>query len=389
MRERELRKRLLTDPVPGEIEAGRRVWPVVRAAWEGRERVSWVERRARPILALAAAAVLVGAAVSPPGRVAAGWVREQVASEEEGRELLRLPASGRLLVESGRGPWVVRADGSRRLLGVFDEATWSPRGLFVAVTDGRELHAVEPDGKVVRWTLPRPERISDPRWAPSGFRVAYRSGKTLRVVVGDGTGDRFLAGNVGPAPPAWRPGPEHVLAYADEDGGISIVNVDSGEGLRRFHVGQAVHELLWSADGRRLAALIDEERIALFRPDGRLVRTIEARRGRAILAMAFAPSGRDLAVADYSPASGGSILVIRPRTGATRMLLQVPGPLDQLAWAPNGRWILATWPAADQWLFVRTERPSRVLAVSRVTQEFDPGSTGQDAFPRIAGWCCP
>lgn len=389
MKERELRKRLLTDPVPEELEAGQRVWPTVRAAWEGRERVSWAERRARPILALAAAAVLVGAFVSPPGRVAAGWLREQVAAEEEnGRPLLRLPTTGRLLVESGQGPWVVQRDGSRRLLGPYEEATWSPRGKFVAVTAGRRLTAVEPDG-TVRWQHPRPEPVSDPRWAPSGFRIAYRSGDSLRVIVGDGTRDRLLAEDIGVAAPAWRPGSAHVLAYADQAGGINIVNLDTGGGMGRTHVAKSVRQLFWSADGSRLGVLVGDRRVALYRADGKFVRTIAARRGRAILSAAFAPAGRDLAVADYSHAGGGSVLVVRPRTGATRVLLQIPGRLEQVAWAPNRRWILAAAPAADQWLFVQTARPSRFVTVSQVTREFDPGATGQDAFPHVAGWCCP
>jgi len=256
------------------------------------------------------------------------------------------------------------------------------------VTDGRMLTTVEPETGEVRWSHPRPEPVSDPRWAPSGFRIAYRSGEELRVIVGDGSGDRLLADDVGRAAPAWRPGAEHVLAYADRAGGISIVNVDTGEGMSRSRFARSVRELLWSADGSRLGVLSDD-RIELYRADGKFVRTIAARRGRSLLAVAFAPSGRDLAVLDYSQASGGSVLVIRPRTGATRTLLQVPGQLDQLAWAPDGRWIVAASPTADQWLFVRTVRPSNVESVSQVTREFDPGSTGQDAFPRIAGWCCP
>src|ERR671934_220788 len=43
--------------------------------------------------------------------------------------LFRLPAPGRLLVESSEGPWVVQPDGSKRLLGRFLDASWSPHGL--------------------------------------------------------------------------------------------------------------------------------------------------------------------------------------------------------------------------------------------------------------------
>src|SRR6185437_7031143 len=105
--------------------------------------------------------------------------------------LTRLPGGGDLLVQSPHGPWLVHADGSRRLLGDYDQATWSPRGLFVAAAGGRQLTAVEPHGDP-HWSISSPARISSPRWAPSGYRVAYLSGRSLRVVAGDGTGDRLL-----------------------------------------------------------------------------------------------------------------------------------------------------------------------------------------------------
>jgi hypothetical protein len=30
----------------------------------------------------------------------------------------------------------------------------------------------------------------------------------------------------------------------------------------------------------------------------------------------------------------------------------------------------------------------RVLTVSAVTREFDPGGSGEGRFPRIVSWCC-
>lgn len=389
MRERELRKRLLTDPVPEELEARERVWPTVRAAWETRERVSWTERRARPIFALAAAAVLVGAVVSPPGRVAAGWLREQVAAEEEnGRPLVRLPAPGRLLVLSPQGPWVVQADGSRRLLGAYEDASWSPNGKFVAVAGGRRLAAVEPDGSL-RWSLSRPQQVSQPRWFPrTGFRVAYRSGDNLRVVIGNGTGDRLLARGVGPAAPAWRPGERHVLAYADGEGGVRVVDVDTGQQLPRLPVPDDVQKLIWTGDGRRLVVLEGNGRIDVYRPDRtdqRLWRSSEL----TVRDVALDPSSRRLAATDFDRATGRSRVLLMPvGGGAPRELTSVAGRLGEVAWSPDGRWLLVAWPDADQWLFLRMPDVSRIVTVSNVSREFDPGATGPGDFPRVAGWCC-
>ena len=389
MKERELRKRLLTDAVPEELEARERVWPTVQTAWEERERVSWAERRARPILVLAAAAVLVGAVVSPPGRVAAGWLREQVATEEKnGRPLVRLPAPGRLLVVSPQGPWVVQADGSRRLLGAFEDASWSPNGLYVAVAGSRRLAAVEPDGGL-RWSLSRPQRVSQPRWFPrTGFRVVYRSGNNLRVVIGNGTGDRLLARDVGPAAAAWRPGERHVLAYADGEGGVRVVDVDTRQELTRLPVLDDVQKLIWTGDGQRLVVLGGNGRVDVYRPgrtDQRLWRSSE----QTMRDVALDPSSRRLAATDFDRASGRSRVLLMPlEGGAPRELTSVAGRLGEVAWSPDGRWLLVAWPDADQWLFLRMPDVSRIVTVSNVSREFDPGATGPGDFPHVAGWCC-
>ena len=54
-----------------------------------------------------------------------------------------LPASGRLLVASVEGSWVVHRDGSKRFLGDYRESSWSPKGKFVVGTRGHELFVKE------------------------------------------------------------------------------------------------------------------------------------------------------------------------------------------------------------------------------------------------------
>ena len=116
------------------------------------------------------------------------------------------------------GVWVVQADGSKRRLGGWREASWSPFGRFVVVARANELAALEPDGDV-RWSLARP-RVRFPRWAGDRIdtRIAYVSGRSLRVVAGDGTGDRLLRRNVASVAPAWLPGEGFRLAYTDRAG---------------------------------------------------------------------------------------------------------------------------------------------------------------------------
>jgi hypothetical protein len=66
-------------------------------------------------------------------------------------------------------------------------------------------------------------------------------------------------------------------------------------------------------------------------------------------------------------------------------LLSGPGAFGDLAWSPDGRWLLVTWPAADQWVFVRATAAGgrRISAFANVSEQF-----GSVSPPRIEGWCC-
>ena len=61
-------------------------------------------------------------------------------------------------------------------------------------------------------------------------------------------------------------------------------------------------------------------------------------------------------------------------------VFRAPG-LRQVVPSPDGRWLLVTWPAADQWVFVRVTARTQILAVSGITRQFGGGS-----FPLVAGW---
>jgi hypothetical protein len=378
----ELRGRL-GEPAPGEIEAGERSWRVVQVAFEARERKPWLERHSRAVIAVAAAAALAIAAVTPPGRALVESVREVAGVSPSEPALVRLPAPGRLLVESPLGPWVVRQDGSKRRLGAYDEASWSPRGLFVIATSGRRLVALEPDGDV-GWTVTRPRRLADARWAPSGVRIAYREGDTLRVVVGDGTDDHVFARSVAPVAPAWRPEEtRNVLAYLDQSETLHVVDVDSREELWEAPFSGNAAQLAWSADGSRLLIVSPEERSRLYDARGQVVETIDG-----VTRAAFAPAGT-LAYATFDPATNTSAIVLLDG-GRSQRLFTGEGRFADPTWSPNGRWLLVPWPDADQWLFFRAPSVRGLVAVPNIAHEFDPGGEGipplTPPFPRVSGW---
>jgi hypothetical protein len=65
-----------------------------------------------------------------------------------------------------------------------------------------------------------------------------------------------------------------------------------------------------------------------------------------------------------------------------KVVFRTPGRLGEVTSSPDGRWLLAGWPAADQWLFVKTDGTG-LRAVSNVSEQFR-----SRAFPRVEGWCC-
>jgi hypothetical protein len=311
--------------IPEETAARERSWSVLETAFREREPVERRRRTVRPVLVVAVVVALLAAVLSPPGRAVLDEIRETVGIEHAQPALFSLPSPGRLLVTSDAGAWLVREDGSKRLLGPYREASWSPFGRYVVAARENELAALAPDGEV-RWTLARPG-VRSPRWTgtETDTRIAYVDETGLRVVAGDGTDDRLLvAGYRGPL--AWRPGSGFVLAYADRPGRVTLFDVAAGRVVER------------SAPGR----------VEQGTPVG-----VIRRRGPA------------------------SELVYE-----ARVVLRTPGRLSGVESSPDRRWIVVGWPAADQWVFVRTDG-SGLRAVANVSEQFRSRT-----FPRVDGWCC-
>jgi hypothetical protein len=376
-----MRQELERVEIPGEVEAYGRTWAVLEAAFETRTPTPQKSQWPRVAVVAVALAALLASAFSPPGQAVIDEIREVVGVERAERALFALPSSGRLLVASDAGVWIVHDDGSKRLLGSYREASWSPFGRFVVAGRASELAALEPDG-TVRWTLARPD-VRSPRWAgtENDTRIAYVDRTGLRVVAGDGTGDRLLvrgfAGTI-----AWRPGERFVLAYATARV-INVIDVESGQRLwRRARTGQRPTSLAWSSDGRRLIAVAPRP-LVVYGNRGAI--PYELGPGAApVTAAALAPSGRSLVFAQQARRRAQVWVVprIRPDASAARRLFAGATTFDQLSWTPDGRWVVVAWPAADQWVFVRANGAG-IRAVANVSEQFRSRS-----FPRIEGWCC-
>lgn len=380
--EAELHRLRLDDEGPAE----ERAWRVVSAAVEaGIGAPARRRRKGRRALQAAIAIALVAALVGPAGASVRHWVADRIEppGAPHARPVLAgLPDGASLLVDSPAGAWVVHPDGSKRLLGDWTAASWSPHGLFAVVTKGHELAAVEPDG-TVRWALSRPGAVSAARWnGPDGFRIAYLEGRDLRVVDGDGTGDRRVAGDAAPVAPAWRDGPTHVLAYATLAGSVAAVRADSGRRVFVTAPEGPVESLQWGAD----ALLVTRSsRLQLLSFGGRALWSWTPPPGTHVTAASAAPGARRIAVVVRR--GHASRLLLATRGGGTRILFAGPGRFAAPRWSPDGGWLLAPWPSADQWLFLDPgSGPARPHAVANVAAQFAPGRPPGAGFPTVAGW---
>ena len=410
MNEERLRALLRETPAPGEEAAAQRGLRIAREAFTRREPP---RRQARPRLGLAFAigVLIAGLTLSPAGAEVRDWIGDVFTAgvPNAERALTDVPGGGRLLVQTRDGAWVVQPDGSRRLLGRFQSATWSPRGLFVAATDGHTLSALDPEGNL-RWSISAGAATSDPRWsAGSGFRIAYRAGSALRVIGADGSKDGLLGGSkdglldpqAAAVPAVWSPQGLHLLAYVDAEERLRAVNADTGEVLGSAQTLPGIDLLGWSADGSML--LETSPRALRIRPvtTSKLVeelaleapRNVRLPAGASLETAAFSPNGAAIAALLYSRGRAGKpahseVVLIDPDGSPPRRIFSVSGRLSDLAWSPDGRWLLLSWPDADQWLFIPLGGPGKIRAIGGISGEFSPGE-GDSGFPRIDGWCCP
>ena len=353
--------------IPGEHDARARTWETVRAAFETRERVTWPRRHARSLALSGAAVAVVAAAFTSPGKSVVNSVRDAVGREKvvgvtpAHRELVRLPTVGRLLVDSPRGVWIVNADGSRRLLGPYHMPSWSAHGRYVAAIGGdarSTLYALDTRGNV-RWAKPRKQRLASPVWSYEGFRIAYFSDDALRVIWGNGEHDRGLGSADPSIAPAWKPH-THVVAWVGDDGDARVMDADGARPPTRVHAAGRIVALTWT---------------------GGHVRPITAR-------LPAAPG--IVTTAAVRTATGETATVLRRgRHSAVylgnRILFSGAGRVDGLQFSPDGRWLLVSWPSADQFVFVRVGAAPKLVAVSNIARQFDPAAS-LPRFPNAGGW---
>jgi hypothetical protein len=336
---------------PDEARAQERGWAVVAAAYAQREPVSRSRRRWAPVVVTAAVAAVAAVALTPPGRAVVRTVREAIGVANADRTLYSLPTRGRVLA----GGWVVNADGSTRRLGDYDDWSWSPFGRYVVAAKTDEIVALTARG-AVRWQVGRPD-VGLPQWGGTrtDTRIAYFSGQRLRVVAGDGTGDRqVIPGFAARIAPAWRPGSSFTLAYVTTGDRIRAIDADDGSAVFSTQRFVGVRSLAWSSDGSRLL-VVTRRAVVVLDAEGHIVATI----GGGFVGASFLPgTHRIVTLTRHAVVLGG------------KTLFRTSGDLGQIVASPDARWLLVTWPEADQWLFVPVHG-GRIRAAGNIARQLD------------------
>jgi RNA polymerase sigma factor (sigma-70 family) len=254
----------------------------------------------------------------------------------------------------------------------------------VFAADGKVLYSLGEDGTVRQWDLAGgrqqqsillPAEAHGVALAPDGRAVVFRTdAKTLAVWDLAAGAARAqvpdLERNMGGCPNHNPPGglrlsaDGKLLARIGADGTVGVWEIPSGrsrwalDDARAGMVpasGQTLQDLVFAADGRRLAALKagtsgeDPPAASVFLWDldrGRLVRRLDGLKGLSALVV-LAPDGRTLATASRD----GTAALWEIATGKERLRLRagVAGPLTALAYSPDSALIIAAGPGQTLW----------------------------------------
>jgi hypothetical protein len=388
---KEVRELLRNAPLDLDPDSEQRAWHAVRSAYQPGPTpgLRWSARRlVVAVASIAIAALLAIGAVTGPRHAVAHWLRDAFglnARPHTVRGLNGLPGGGQLLIETAHGPWLVHADGTRRRLGAYTGAAWSPHSLYVLAWRGARLAALNLVG-VPQWELTAPEMISAARWSPDGYRIAFLTGAALRVVAADSSGEHTLNNAVAPVPPAWQPqtGSAHRLTFVTNAGAVEQIDADTDARIWSVHPRQPARRLLWSPGGDLLLVLGAHE-LSEYTAAGRLLTRVTP--SDATIDSAVFTSARQFALV-IRPTAGRPDtieLLNAGRSPVAKILYTGLERLSDLNASPNRKWLLAASPSADEWIFIRIGSPARLLATTNITTAFQP-RTGTATFPQLAGW---
>jgi hypothetical protein len=260
------------------------------------------------VLVFAAAAVILGIAAG--SLAAAGALHVSFGHKAKPRPLntqLVLPSGANGVAAIVDGRLSVAIDGGFRLQVQASAASLSPHALYVAAGIGDSLVAMAPNGRKA-WSHAVRGRVDAITWAPNGLQIAYvvRSGHhlALHLIYGNGKNDRTIDRSVRPVHPSWR---ADSLAVAYVGGGGKAIVYDLGHERHRVAGSMSsVTQVAFAPSGKTLAvaslgaARVGHKTVATgdiealgWRQDGRLEVALEQGLRPALVA-SFKRSGRPL-----------------------------------------------------------------------------------------------
>lgn len=406
-RDREVGRAVRDLRPPDEDAALERAVALASAELRGRTPAHAGRRLGRTIgVAGALVAATAALALTPAGADVREWMADAIDDEPavQREALTKLPSGGEVLISSRPGTWLVREDGSRRLLGDYRDATFSPNAANVAAARANQLTAVDldPTGEV-RWSISRPGRIEHPRWAPSGYRIAFVEREAIWVVPGDASAPPVRLDAAKPTAPSWRPPPAgtdprlepNVITYA-QSRSVVTRDADTGDLLWRHATPIRWKWVEWAGPNRLVVA--NGSRIRVFSRDGEPLRSPPVPARTVVNSIATSPDGDRIAVVlmarSPGPDSRSRLYLVRIAAGERReqTVFSGFGRFGTPAFSPDGERVLLPWPETDQWLFISPAEDRkllrRVVAVSDIARQFDPGGRGPAVAPEVEGWCC-
>jgi DNA-binding beta-propeller fold protein YncE len=289
-----------------------------------------------------------------------------VSTAGEARDVAYSPDGRRVAVvtDEGASTWIL-ADGRwQEERSLRSPATNGGEGARPHLTriafspDGRQVAGGEEDGTVHVWAAATGQllrRLSHGDWVtglafgPGGARLATAGEDGFVRVWDAGTGHRILEMEHGHR--------INAVAFSQDGRRLATVgrrsarvwNAQSGLELRRLDHPRTVWDVAFSPDGRYLVTAARDRAVRVWDADSgertTLVRHGRSLWGRSVKRVVFSPDGRSLA-------SAGCDKTARLWNAATgEQLLEVghEGPVDGVAFSPDGRHLITSSPELRMW----------------------------------------